>query len=83
MMEMPRDYMKRCAQRADRVIFEYRDELIVGMEDLRYIGFVFASEEAARAWDDHPRNLRGWWAFDSWEDAEFFLHHNQLPARRA
>jgi len=73
-MELPRDYMARCAQRGSRVIFQYREELITGMECLRFIGFQFTDEEAARRWDDRPANLAYWDTFPTWEAADAWLH---------
>lgn len=71
--EMPRDYMKRCAQFADRAIFQYRDDLVAGVEYMRFIGCWFTSAESAQRWDDAPGNLRAWYAFETWEFAEAWL----------
>jgi len=71
--ELPRDYMARAAQFGRRGIFQYREELIAGMEQLRFIGAVFADEETARRWDDRPGRFHAWFAFDSWECAEAWL----------
>jgi hypothetical protein len=71
--ELPRDYMARCAQHGTRAIFQYRDDLIAGIEHLRFIGAEFVGHDTARRWDDRPGNLSGWWAFPSWEAAEAWL----------
>lgn len=74
--ELPRDYMVRCAQFNNRGIFQYREELLAGMEHLRFIGAVFPSEEAARAWDDAPGRFdpTAMLMFPTWEDAEAWLY---------
>lgn len=72
-MEMPRAYMARCAQHGRRVIFQYKEHMVEGMEHLRFIGYQFTSEEAARRWDDRPGNLGSWWSLPSWEAAEEWL----------
>lgn len=73
--EMPRDYMARCAQFGRRGIFQYREELLAGCEYLRFIGAPFASEAAARAWDDSPGQFdpTAMLYFPTWEDAEGWL----------
>lgn len=73
-MEMPRDYMARCAQHGRRGIFQYREDLIVGgLEYLRFIGIEFASAEYARRWDDRTMDHISWCALPSWESAETWL----------
>jgi hypothetical protein len=73
-MEVPRDYMARCTQQGTRAIFQYRDDLVEGMEHLRFIGAEFIGYDTARRWDDRPGNLSGWLSFPSWENAEAWLH---------
>lgn len=73
--ELPRDYMARCAQSGRKGAFEYLDRLIgPGEEHLRFIGGLFASETAARRWDDRPGNLVAWWGFPTWEACEVWLY---------
>jgi hypothetical protein len=78
-MELPRDFMTRFAQSGKRIIWEYRDELLAGtaltgnMEALRYVGYEFASAEAARKVDDRPENLVAWFTFPTWAAAEVWM----------
>jgi hypothetical protein len=76
MNELPHPYMQRCAQLANRGIFEYRDDLIANYEHLRFIGAEFADEHAAQAWDDRPGQvyIDSIVSFPSWKHAEAWLY---------
>jgi hypothetical protein len=80
-VELPRDYMARCAQHGTRAIFQYREELLAGFEHLRFIGCQFVDAAAARRWDDRPGNLDGWWSFPTWAAAEAWLVTCEEEAR--